>query len=448
MIKLQKIMSGEIGFIKFCRFFLASFLFCVPFQIRTYIYGGSFFLNGNFNPYTTFFIYLTDVFLILAFLCWGIAMMRGERTQKIEAGHPVVTAGVIMFLIFCLAGVFLSPDKNLAFFLSLRPAVFFLLYLMLINEILDRDEIIKYLIAGILLQAVIGIGQYVMQRALGLSFLGETAISTQAQGVAKIDWDGMKILRSYGTFSHANVFGGALFMALILSFYKFADKMKYLLPLLAVLIMALIFTFSRSAFFALVAALLLYMAVNEGKISLKYTILGFSLIVFFIVSFNLEGIFFQRFMFGGDVESGMERMQYFDISKRMLADNPLGVGMGGFTLYMQDYSVEKLEPWFFQPVHNVFLLAANELGLIGGACLILFIGAIFYLLVKNVMDKKIGQNEKGFGYAMIALLGGIITISLFDHYFFSIYQGQALFFICLALASIFLKKFPFPSRKS
>lgn len=433
---------------KVSRVFLALFLFCMPFQIRTYVYGGTSFMNGNFNPYTTFFIHLTDIFLVAAFLCWGLAALRGETREVVETGHAAVSAGMVALLIFCLIGVFFSPDKNLAFLLSMRMLLFFLLYMMLLNGILSRDEIIKYLLAGIFLQAFIGIAQYVMQKSVGLSFIGESDIGPDVAGVAKIDWNGVRILRAYGTFSHANILGGALFMALILSFHKFMDKLRLLLPALALLIMALVFTFSRSAFFALVAAFLLYVAVNERKVSLRYVILGFSLVAFFIVSFNLEGIFFQRFIFGGDVESGLERMQYFDISKNMLVAHPLGVGLGGFTFYMQNFSAGKLEPWIFQPVHNVFMLAANELGVFGALSVVFLVGAAFYYLVKNVMALKKEEEEKSFGYALIALLGGMVTIFMFDHYFFSIYQGQALFFIYFALASLYLKKLPLPRKKS
>jgi O-antigen ligase len=463
MIKLPgflKFSWNDITSVKMSRLFLGLFLFCLPFQIRSYIYGGSFFITGNFSPYTTFFVYFTDIFLLLSFLFWGVALFRGEIKNEIEIGQKTISAAIIAFLVVGLSGVFFSPDKNLSFLLSFRFILFFLLYILIVNGVLNRHEIIRFLLAGILLQAFIGIAQYFLQRSVGLSFFGESAIGPDVEGVAKMDWNGAKIVRAYGTFAHANIFGGALFIALIFSIYEFGDKLKFLLPIVAILIMALVFTFSRSAFFALIAAFLLYISINDSRTSLKYVIFGVSLLLFFIVVFDLESIFLQRFLFSGDVESGMERMQYFDISKNMLMSNPFGVGLGGFIPFMQNYSVAKLEPWVFQPVHNVVMLAANELGVIGVAIIIFLVGIIFYLLIKACCagliagGKKRGftalydSDDQKFGYVLIAILGGIVTISLFDHYFFTIYQGQALFFIYLGLASGYLKKFAFPLKKS
>ena len=49
----------------------------------------------------------------------------------------------------------------------------------------------------------------------------------------------------------------------------------------------------------------------------------------------------------------------------MLYANPLGIGLSNFTLAMPDYTFIKLAPWEYQPVHNIYMLLANETGLIG-----------------------------------------------------------------------------------
>jgi hypothetical protein len=447
MIKLsQKI--REITFIRVSRFFLVLFLFCFPFQIQTYIYGGSSFITGNFSPYTTYFINLTDIFLALALLNFGIAVFRGEFKDKLNFGQHWIGLMLIILLIICFSGVLFSPDRILTFLLACRFALFGFLYLLVLNEVMSRDEIIAILIASILFQAIIAIAQYFLQRSVGLYFIGESHVAPDIGGVAKIDWNGTKIMRAYGTFPHANVLGGAIFMALVFSFYRLRDNLKFLLPAVAILILALVFTFSRSAFFALAVSFLMYISINEGKTALRYVMLGFSLLVFFVVAFDLEGIFFQRFLFEGDTESGLLRLKYLDIGQHMLINHPLGVGLGGYVYLMQNYAADKIMPWIFQPAHNVLMMAANELGIIGGLVFIVLIAYIFFTLAVSVMKFKKEDNEKLFGYTLVSMLAGIITISLFDHYFFTLYQGQALLVLFLALASGYLKKPEFPLRKS
>jgi O-antigen ligase len=411
------------------------------------VYGGDFFATGNFNPYTTFFVHLTDVFLMLAFTFWGAAVLRGRAGLVAEKGQAGLTGLLMTLLLAAVAMTFLSGDAVLSFFLSLRLTSFFLLYLMIANGVLAKDDVINYFLAGMAVQAGIAVLQYFLQHSAGLGFLGESQISPSTAGVAKIDFGGERLLRAYGTFSHANVLGGALFMAILLSFRPARGKLWLTVLFLALFAAALIFTFSRSAFFALVAAFLIYISINEGKLALRYVLFAVCLLLFFIVALNLEGLFFQRFIFS-DTESGLERVQYMDISKNMFIEHPMGVGMGGFTSVMQSYTTEKLEPWIFQPVHNVFLLAANELGVIGGLLVLFLPVFIFYLLIKKVTRDDSDDREKQYGHILIALLAGIVTVALFDHYFFTIYAGQALFFIYLGLAGAYLKNPGLPRKKS
>jgi hypothetical protein len=447
MMKLSRKLH-EITFAGAGRFFLSAFLFCVPFQIRTLIHGGTAFMTGNFCPYTTFFFYLTDLLLVTAIVLYGVALFVGEIRNPVNYGDEKVALMVVLLIAVAMAGIFLAPDRILAFFLVFRMILFGFLYLMIVNESVSRDEVLFWLIAGIIFQAIIAFAQYFLQKSVGLYFLGEPIISPDTLNVAKVDWNGIKVLRAYGTFSHANILGGAIFMAVVAGFYRFRNNLKFLLPVIAILTAALLLTFSRSAFFAVVAAFLIYIAVNENRTALKYIILGFSLLIFFIVAFNLEEIFFQRFLLGGDAEAGSMRLKYMDMSEHMIFDHPFGVGPGGFIPAMQNYSYIKLEPWVFQPAHNVFMMVANELGIIGFGIFTLLFGYIFFRLIKIVSVRLKEEEEKLFGYTLIALITGIMTISLFDHYFYTIYQGQALMFIFLALASSYIKNDAFPLKKS
>jgi O-antigen ligase len=158
------------------------------------------------------------------------------------------------------------------------------------------------------------------------------------------------------------------------------------------------------------------------KISLKTVVFVFLLILFFIVAFDLSSVFLERmsvFTDGGF----SERNLFLSISKSMFFDNFLGVGAGNFTAVMQDYSFVKLVPWLFQPVHNIYLLVFNELGVFGG---VVFISLFSYIFVLLLRAWKGAFNDKRLVCVLMAFFAIIFVIGFFDHYFISLYQGQFL----------------------
>jgi len=103
----------------------------------------------------------------------------------------------------------------------------------------------------------------------------------------------------------------------------------------------------------------------------------------------------------------------------MFFHNPFGVGAGNFTLVMSEYSDIKLLPWNYQPVHNIFILAFAELGFFGGV-----------ILISLIMKRST---------LMLPLWLIFIVGASFDHYFLTLYQGQMLFVLFLALSSYYSK---------
>jgi O-antigen ligase len=108
----------------------------------------------------------------------------------------------------------------------------------------------------------------------------------------------------------------------------------------------------------------------------------------------------------------------------MFLDNIFGVGLGNFTLVLQEYVNVKLQPWLIQPVHNIFLLVFNEIGALGGVSFI----ALFVYLFSRLLKRK-----DRFSYVLMSLWAFIIVVGLFDHYFISLYQGNVLFWLYVGL---------------
>ncbi|MFC1750457.1 O-antigen ligase family protein [Pseudomonadota bacterium] len=445
--KSRKFIKG-LTFFKASRAFLALFLLTFPFQIRKLVFYPEIFVTGNFNYYISFFVYLADLLLVCSFIFYGISFLRKERVKFKGFGYREFFAYLMVFLLLMVVSVFVSEVKEISLFQTFRFLELLLLYVLITNEVLKKKEVLRYFIFGMCFQAVIGIGQYILQGSVGLRAIGEPIIGSDVQGVAKMDLGGEKVLRSYGTFSHPNVFAGLLVAAIVFTFSAFRNKIGYILPVVALLCLGLLFTFSRTGILAIGTVFLMYVSLIDRKIPIKTVLLFASIIMFFVVTFNLEDVVWSRFILGGDTQAGIERIDYMNISKRMISDRPWGTGLGSFTLEMQDYTSDKLAPWTHQPVHNIYLLFINELGLVGGLFFTFLIGFLFLKLVQALKFLKDKAEDRDYCIMLLALLMGIIIMGLFDHYLITIYQGQVMLFIYLALAGSFLNSSSLPFRKS
>jgi hypothetical protein len=416
---------------KVSRFCFYSFIFLLPFQINVIVYASPIFESGNFNYATSALIYLTDFLFLAAFAFWGIAIFRNEYKKKITYGKSIIVIFFIIFLVFAEFSVFVAQDQWLSFSLVLRFVELLLMYFFVVNRTVKLDTIINVFIASVSIQALIAILQYITQGSLGLHFLGEPQIASDIYGIAKIQLDdGASIIRAYGTFPHPNILAGYLFTGLLFTYHRIRQKEYIAYPLLFLQMAAFVLAFSRGAFLAILVAGLVFISLKESRISFKHILFVGVLLIFFVVLFNLEQSVFTRLMVMND-SSLSERVFYFGISKKMLYAFPFGVGLGNFTLMMSGFTGAKLAPWDYQPVHNVYMLMANEMGIIASVLFIILI-ATFAVLVFLKMKEAV-KSLKNLGGILIAILTGIFVIGLFDHYLISLYHGQVLLFLTFAL---------------
>lgn len=419
---------------------LGLFLLCFPFQIRTLIYTNHLYINGNFNPFTSFFIYLNDLLLIASFCCWGVSLIFEPQYSVLENtkrrmnyGDKKITWSLFLILVVLLFNTIFVENKTLHLLNVFRFSELFLLYLLIVHNVLRRKTTLLLFIASMSFQALIAIFQYLFQHSLGLRILGESIASPETLGVAKIDLGGHKILRALGTFPHANILGGALSLGIIIVLLAFPKNWWIKGPCLVLFGIAFIFSFSRSAFFGLLACFLMFVVLKaHKKIPWRSIIVILSIALLLIVSLKLEKPIIQRLLFE-DQTSTQERILYMEISQKMITTQPWGIGLGGFTNTMQKYSEIKLEPWMYQPVHNIFLLFSNEGGVEEGVLLIVVFIYIFYKFIQL----KLSHREDSFFLGLIII---IATIGLVDHYFISLYPGQIMLFLTLGISSDVIAK--------
>ena len=431
--------------------FFQCFLFSFPLSIRKVLYYYP--IRGQFNEYTGIYLYLSDIFLVLAILTWlYTALQHKNSILSIYRAYPSLkkfTIGFILLVLWSFISISWATNIPIAIFRSVKIFEWFLL-LNYIIQIVPRGTIYKYLFKPIiivgLIESMIGILQIIFQHSLGLVWIRESVIASDIPGVAKIVFAGEKYIRAYGTFPHPNILGGFLMFSLLITFlytkqklfhveqlnntpsssdqccakivprgtittlHKITNTEKWLILSISFQIIALLLTFSKAAIggLALGMVIVFYKAMaryliaytKRYKIVPRGTILSFTklftpkkiiitLLALLLIT-TLSRLDFRSLIAQPIAERGF----YINVSRGTILHNSLfGLGMGQFVLNISKYSTESIEIWQFQPVHNVFLLLWCELGIIGLGIFIWLIWQLFHVEQFTHATKKLHAHS-------------------------------------------------------
>ncbi|MDD3487222.1 MAG: O-antigen ligase family protein [Candidatus Moranbacteria bacterium] len=137
-------------------------------------------------------------------------------------------------------------------------------------------------------------------------------------------------------------------------------------------------------------------------------------------------------------QSLAERKQYSAVSCEIISHHPLvGIGLGQF-VFREHLKYPHLPSWQYQPVHNIYLLIASELGTIGVS--LALVSLITYLGHTWREAKEKGSILTIFKYYVITI--SFLVISFFDHYFWDIKIGTIIFIAPILFLAIFSKNIP------
>ena len=423
------------------------FLFLIPFQIRMMVYPKSPSAIGS-NEWNSAFLYLGDL-IFIAVLALAI-LRKGIKFEKKD---------IFLLLFVAIAGIslFATSSLGISAFRLVKLIEFALLFLYVgtfsgpkaLSALGPRTNILKILVLGGALQAILAIAQFIKQGSIGIKFVEAGIFSPDSPGVANFILDGEKIMRSYGSFPHPNVLAGFLLLAI---FCFYAIWLKQTVGILRcagflVVVFGLFLTFSRTAIAVFGAISLLMFLVQILKTRKKQIIKLFGL---FLVSCILAVIILAPYLkarfFTITLEEQAVDLRFFynRIALSMIKEKPiLGVGIGNFVNYSQNYqtflraaakvagvpdiaprpgSGQSLPDWIFQPEHNVYLLIASETGILG---LLAFFGFIIFNIRRSNLRWEVRP--------LTILFIGFLIIALADHYFWTLQQGGIMFWLALAL---------------
>ena len=430
------------------------FLILIPFQLRI-------FLRNPVNEWNSIFIYLGDIVFFLVFLLF----LNRIKKKRIHISKRNLL--LLVFVIIAFISIFISSATKISVFRWVKLMEFIILYIYIASNLkfqssnfkLNNGFLTKTLLIIVCLgvfQSILAILQFIKQHSIGIKFIEAGIFSPDSPGVANFTLNGERILRSYGSFTHPNVLAGFLLLSIFAFYYLFLrrdirGKLKGLVIVscFLVIIFGLFLTFSRTAIavFAVMTMIMFLLEFfklrklehNEERLQKsKKLIKLFSLVIVscLLVIVILFPYLKARFFMITIQEQAVDlRFFYNKIALSIIKEKPiLGIGIGNFVHYSQNYqtflraaskmagnSANEIPDWIYQPEHNVYLLIASEIGILG---LLMFMAILITNSIR--MIRRINP--------LVILFVGFLIIALTDHYFWTLQQGGMMFWLALALA--------------
>lgn len=160
-------------------------------------------MGSNFSPH----LYWFDAAMALTFAAWaGCLAIKGE--SSLTVGCTWIAGGLAGLLGLALAGVPFSVQPAVALGMAARLWCTVLFYLLLVNYRPRALLIGSALLASLVVQALVVLGQVARQGSLGLQIVGEPSLNPARSGIAVIVVDGHRWLRAYGLTNHPNLLAG------------------------------------------------------------------------------------------------------------------------------------------------------------------------------------------------------------------------------------------------
>ncbi len=396
---------------------LILFLISLPFNRRH-----TFSAASNFDT-SMVHLYISDLTLLLL-------LAFGGFTRNFSQWKGLRVVSGVSFLSF-LSVVFISPRETFSYYWAIKTIeiAFLGVYFANLPREMIKKSFIWLFISGVL-QASVGILQFITQSQLGLKWLGETSIAGNIDGVAKLNSSAGKVIRAYGTFPHPNPLAAFLVVACATTLYFLliakSVKWKVLLSTsLLILNIGVFAAFSRAAIATLALQTLVFFIYRYKKGSLELKTVFFTAMTCFVIS-SLIFLPYLKDRILNTFPTTYNRTFYNRIGLDITKKHPIwGVGIGGIT----DAMAEIIKPTYkyqVQPPHNYIIEVACETGVIG---LIIVFYIFFKALAQTLRDK-----EGEFSVIIFCSLISIFILMFFDHYFYTAQQTQLLLWLLIGLA--------------
>ncbi|MDP2789608.1 MAG: O-antigen ligase family protein [bacterium] len=452
MSKLERILALGLG----------MYVALLPWQTRLILAQPK--LGAQPVEYSALSLYATDILLLA--IAFGTLFIH----KRVRGSKNLWTAIVALVIIVGCSAIFANRAEVVLY--SVRTLFMAVMLWWLVQQpwVHLRFLLVCFL-GGAVLQALFGIGQFLVQSSPAFSWLGLAMHDPAASGTAVVEASGMRLLRAYGSLPHPNILGGYLSVALLVAFgfylraydevragfsrwtrenvrrhvegrqwyVRQAWRIAALLAVLTILTVGLLLTFSRSAWLGfgtgwlVVLISLLVLKWPWGwQLWAKWTFFMGVIATFVVLA--VPSAFTARTTIEGRLEQ-----QSISVRQQLLTDaydliklEPLrGVGYGNMVVAVYD-RLNRARPSVFdyQPVHNIYLLSIVELGVLGG----LVVLALLLLALRTSLVQFF-RTKNWIAVIGLASLSCLLVIGLFDHYLWTLPVGAGLLWLVIGVSS-------------
>lgn len=383
--------------------------------------------------------------MLISIICWLVLRLPGFdqlRRDKLRAIWALLMLVLALWVFASQLWAFQrEPHPEVGATSALQFGIVALFALVVACASPHQSRIIAVLVGGLAINAVIGGLQVAAQGSAGLNALGEFVIGLNQRGVSVVQAGDVRWLRPYGLLPHPNMYAASLVLALlgagvwIVSGRRAIWLAGTIIALLGLWVLGL--TFSRAAWGGLVIGALVMLPFlwrarvwrNRLLISLSAIVMAGGLFVALYHPFLLAraGVNSEAV----EQRSISDRRLFTDFALRSIRERPVqGVGVGNFpwkaSYYLMFYNYDLLG----DNVHNIYLSALAELGVIG---LALYGGALLAGLIAAA--RVLWRQPDICGAALLGGAVALLAIGMLDHYPYTLLHFQMALWGFLAAAS-------------
>ncbi|MFA6588164.1 MAG: O-antigen ligase family protein [Patescibacteria group bacterium] len=442
---------------------LGLYLGLLPWQTRLILDNSA--IHAEFSEYAALSLYATDLLLLAVFI---LSLFLPGIYQ---AGQKQIKIGILALIVVILGSVIFADKVEVAIFSIKILAIGLMLYLLLQQKWVNQKFLLICFLGGGILQAVIGITQFLSQTSPAVSWLGLSVHDPAIAGTSVVEAGGMRWLRAYGSLPHPNILGGYLALCLLTAFGFYlkiyekaragfskwtrenvkrhiegrkwyinqAWKISGLVVGGAILTLGLLLSFSRSAWLSFTAVWLIILCILIIKkipggwvLWCKWSIF-MGVMAITMVAF-LPQPFFTRVSMDSRLESKslITRSSLYQDAWTLIKKEPIrGVGYGNMVMAVYNQvDASRGSVHDYQPVHNIYVLSAVELGLLGGVIFLIFLVIILKTAIFKLLKTPSPVSIVAFGMFVC-----LVLIGLFDHYLWTLSAGVGLLWLVVGLIS-------------
>ncbi len=421
------------------RLFFLLLLF-LPTQLAYHPWPSFSYVLGRRVDYLSPALFATDLIVIGILVAWAYESRKRFGTRNMPTGSKKIlfgTVGIVIVFAFFNSTNSLLPAVSIIGWIKVTEMALLSLYVLRKRPPLPR--VILAVSVGVFFSSVIGLVQFVLQRSVGgiLWWVGERRFDVLTPGIARLDWCAWPfscrlLVRPYATFPHPNVLAGYLAVSLPLLVRGLATvsgvRMRFWYrATIALAILALVGTFSRSGWFAAAAGLTVALLTDPKTLRITQPVR--------VGVFAAAGSFLflaVRYFPAAFDTSIRDRWELMNAAISLWSQHPFfGIGLHSFLIGIP--GVMHTRPAsFLQPVHSVYLLLLAETGVIGMGLLLVGLTAI----VRSVWHdtRPVTLPLPAIGVIQLLLIGVV------DHYPLTLQQGQLLLSVFVGLTLAYRKR--------